>query len=165
MPAPTDNKDMLDPRWELYAQARASGKTQRQSYIQAFNAESSSSKTVDDKAYALEKRFEVKSRIQELLSKKAEESSWTVEKLIAEFTEVKDICKQAMSILDRHGNPTGEYKIDSMGAVKSLENIGKLLGYYTQNINHSGNIGVQIIDDIVKADIDDIDDEEGVVDD
>lgn len=78
----------------------------------------------------------------------AERNKWTRDKLINEFESVKTKCMQEVEVIDRFGNPTGEYKFDSLGAIKSLENIGKLCGFYEEKVNHKGFVPVTIVDDI-----------------
>lgn len=49
--------------------------------------------------------------------------------VVRDLLAVKDRCMQAEEVLDSEGNPTGEYKFDSRGAVKALEQVAKSLGY------------------------------------
>lgn len=80
-------------------------------------------------------------------SKKADISAqWVLDRL----TELTERCMQAEQVLDREGNPTGDYKFDSSGANKALESIGKHLGMFRDKIEHSGSLGVNIINDIPK---------------
>jgi phage terminase small subunit len=61
---------------------------------------------------------------------------------------ISDRCVQGDPVLDRDGNPTGEWKFDSSGANKATELIGKHLGLFRDNLNVSGSLGVRIVDDI-----------------
>ena len=149
-------KDRLTAKEEKFVQGLFSGLSQRKAYKEAFNAEKWADNSVDVEACKLANETKIILRLKELTDQQARETGWTVEKLIKEFEEIKQMCKVAVPVLDRQGEPTGEYKFDSVGAVKSLENIGKLLGMYTEKIKHSGSIGVKIIDDIdIEDDIDD----------
>jgi len=58
---------------------------------------------------------------------------WSYEKLILSFSEIHTRCMQGEEVRDREGNPTGEWKFEPNAAVKSLENIGKHLGFYSAN--------------------------------
>ncbi len=146
----------LTPKQEKFVQGLFAGLSQRKAYKEAFNAENMSDNLIDKEACILAKNSKVSVRLKELQDARAKENGWTIDKLINEFEEIKDMCKTAKPVYDYNGEPTGEYRFDSNGAVKSLENIGKLLGFYTEQIKHSGNIGVKIIDDIE----DDVDDNE-----
>lgn len=46
--------------------------------------------------------------------------------------------------------PDGTYSFDSRGATKALELLGKSVGMFTENISMTGNVGVQIVNDIPK---------------
>ena len=46
--------------------------------------------------------------------------------------------------------PDGTYNFDSRGATKALELMGKSIGMFTENINMTGELGVQIVNDIPK---------------
>ena len=54
---------------------------------------------------------------------------------------------QEVPVYDKFGNPTGEFRFDSLGALKSLENIGKLCGFYDEKAKTTV-IPVTIVDDI-----------------
>jgi phage terminase small subunit len=59
--------------------------------------------------------------------------NWSFEKLIISFGEIHSRCMQGEQVLDFEGKPTGEWKFEPNAAVKSLENIGKHLGFYERN--------------------------------
>lgn len=100
------------------------------------------------------KKPQIRARIDELINKRAEklelDAQWVLTKLkdVAErcLTEVEPILE-----FDRHSRsmePTGEYKFDSQGANRALELIGKHLKMFTDKVEHSGDVGVKIVDDI-----------------
>ena len=62
----------------------------------------------------------------------SEINGWTIKKLLDEFEEMKELCKK----MDWNG------KIDSTGALRALENIGRLCGFYEEKVRHSGNVNV-----------------------
>ena len=63
-----DGEDMLiDIKKEKYCQARASGKSQRQAYLEAFpGSKRWKPETIDNKAYVLNKDDEIQARLKEL---------------------------------------------------------------------------------------------------
>jgi hypothetical protein len=130
----------LTPKQEKFVQGLFKGLSQRQAYKEAYDTSNWKDSSIDEKAYQLSKNVHIMSRLRELQETITQNNKWTVEKLIEEFEELKDRCKMNIPVLDRQGEPTGEYKFDSAGAVKSLENIGKLLGMYEEKIKHSGKI-------------------------
>jgi phage terminase small subunit len=99
------------------------------------------------------KKPEIRTRIEELKQKRAEklelDAQWVLDRLV----EVTQMSMQAKPVekwdySERKLIETGEYVYDSSGANKALELIGKHLGMFKDKIEHSGNIGVKIVDDI-----------------
>lgn len=136
--------DKLTPKEERFVQGLFAGLSQREAYKQAYNASKMQDNTIDNKAYILANSNEIRVRLKELQDEMKEQNKWTVQKLIEEFEEIKERCKTAKPVLDFNGEPTGEYRFDANGAVKSLENIGKLMGFYTDKVEHSGTIQIKI---------------------
>jgi len=81
-------------------------------------------------------------------AKRAGKAGLSAEWVLKRLKDISDRCIQAEPVLDREGNPTGEYKFDSSGANKATELIGKHLKLFTDNVNLSGTVAVQILDDI-----------------
>jgi hypothetical protein len=130
----------LTPKQEKFVQGLFKGLSQRKAYKEAFDTSNLQDNTIDVVACNLAKDNKIAIRLKELTNLQARETGWTVDKLIKEFEEVKGMCKVEIPVLDRQGVPTGEYKFDSVGAVKSLENIGKLLGMYKEKMELSGEV-------------------------
>jgi phage terminase small subunit len=97
---------------------------------------------------------DIRARIDELLLKRSEKlelsAEWVLSKLkdVAErcLTEVEPIL--AFDYEEKRMMETGEYKFDSQGANRALELIGKHLKMFTDKVEHSGDVGVKIVDDI-----------------
>ena len=65
-------------------------------------------------------------------TKKQEESAQiTVSEIIQDLKILKDRCMQEIQVLNKKGEPTGEYQFDSSGANRSLELLGKHLAMFT----------------------------------
>jgi hypothetical protein len=47
--------------------------------------------------------------------------------LVADLLEIKERCMQSSPVLDRKGNPTGEYQFDSHGAIAAIKELAELL--------------------------------------
>lgn len=80
--------------------------------------------------------------------KMQEEAGLSVQWVLDKLRTIAERCMQAEAVLDREGNPTGEYKFDSSGANKAVENIGKHFSMFKDKVEHSGNMGVTIVNDI-----------------
>lgn len=53
------------------------------------------------------------------------------------LTSLKNIaerCQQAEPVLDRDGEPTGEYRFDAAGANRAVELLGKTMGLFTDKL-------------------------------
>jgi phage terminase small subunit len=91
-------------------------------------------------------------RRQEEINKKVEKDTGiSVQWVLDSFKSIAERCMQAEEVRDREGNLTGEYKFDSSGANKAVENIGRYLGMFKDKMEHSGSVGVNIINDIPRV--------------
>ena len=66
-----------------------------------------------------------------LIHKQEENAEITVQEIIRDLKTMKDRCMQQIQVFDKKGNPTGEWRFDSAGAVRSLELLGKHLAMFT----------------------------------
>ena len=86
-----------------------------------------------------------KTSIQEALSKalakRSERTEITQDWVLSRLQTVAERCLQAAAVIDKEGNPTGEYKFDSSGANKSLELLGKHLKLFTEKVEVTGKDG------------------------
>jgi phage terminase small subunit len=98
--------------------------------------------TADVQASRLLTNVNVLNRIKELKSvviKEAEDkfridAQWVLQR----FKDISDRCMTAEPVMIRDGNnliESGEYKFDSSGANKATENIGKHIGFYSEDNN------------------------------
>jgi phage terminase small subunit len=74
------------------------------------------------------------------------DADWVLRRLL----DISDRCMQAEPVVDREGNPIGEYRFDSGGANKATELIGKHLKMFTDKTEITGPEGgpLQIISNI-----------------
>lgn len=73
-------------------------------------------------------------RARETAAKAAEcNAEWVLRKL----REVAERCMTAEPVLDREGNPTGEYTFNAAGANRALELIGKQQGMFVDRVRIS----------------------------
>ena len=102
----------------------------------------------DSCAHKLLRNAEIKSEIDKALDKRSEKVGIDADWVLQRLKEISDRCMQAEPILNNQGEPTGEYRFDSSGANRSTELIAKHLGMFSEKMNISGDIGVQIIDNV-----------------
>lgn len=89
-----------------------------------------SEKSARSKASQLLDDPEVQAYIEKKQKRLSEKMNWTHERILQRFSDISDRCMQAEPVLDKDGEPTGEYKFDANGAIKATENIAKHLGFY-----------------------------------
>lgn len=82
--------------------------------------------------------------IQAAQQKRAErvqvDADWVLKRLI----DISDRCMQAEAVLDREGNPTGEFRFDAAGANKATELLGKHLKLFTDKIEEKSDQTITI---------------------
>jgi phage terminase small subunit len=77
---------------------------------------------------------DLRKKIDEALDEQAKRVQLTADYVLTGLIEVADRCRQAVPVLNREGNETGEWKFDSTGANKALELLGKHLALFTDKI-------------------------------
>jgi phage terminase small subunit len=112
-----------------------------------------SEKTAQVQSSRLLSNVMVRARIDELLDTRKEKLELDAEWVINRLMQVANRSMKAEPVMkwdyeQRSMVETGEYTFDSRGANQALELIGKHLSMFKDKIEHSGNIGVQILDDI-----------------
>ena len=109
-------------------------------YLKEYNATKSaisagySKKTAYSIGNELLKKPEIAEYLQKQTEKRAEKVDLSVEMILSDLIELKNRCMQKTEVLDREGNPTGEWKFDATAANKSLELLGKHLAMWTEKI-------------------------------
>ena len=111
---------------ELFAQGLAKGLSADAAY------QAAGYKRDRGNAARLTANDSIQKRVAEIQDKAAETAevnkAWIMERL----KETVERAMQAAPVLDREGNPTGEYKYPGNTAIKALELLGKELGMFAQ---------------------------------
>jgi phage terminase small subunit len=108
-----------------------------------------SEKTANEQASRLLAKVKVRSRVEELQSKRSEKLNLDAEWVLTRLKEISDKCMTAEPVTkwDYEAKAmveTGEYLFDSNGANKSTELIGKHLGMFKDKIEHSGELNIVV---------------------
>ena len=70
---------------------------------------------------------EVRAAVDKHLEAIGQKVDLELEHLLEDLVEIKTKCMQAEQVYDENGQPTGEWKFDSRGAIKAIETIGRFL--------------------------------------
>jgi len=127
-----DKQNKLNERQILFAKEYVKDWNATQAAIRAGYSE----KTAAQQAARLLKNVNILKYVQGGISKAVEHAELTADWIIGRWMKIADRCMQEEPVLDRQGNPTGEYRFDPNGANKALENLAKYLGILKEvNIN------------------------------
>jgi phage terminase small subunit len=112
-----------------------------------------SKNTAQEQGSRLLSNVMVRARIDELLDTRKEKLELDAEWVVNRLMQVANRSMKAEPVMkwdyeERAMVETGEYMFDSRGANQALELIGKHLAMFKDKIEHSGSLGVQILDDI-----------------
>lgn len=129
----------LTPKQEKFAQLIASGTNQSEAYKQSYNAENMQASTIAEKASRLVRRDNIRARVEELQKPVVKKLEYTLE---AHLNRMKELQQFAMQL----EQPSA--------AIKAEENIGKVLGFYTNKTELSGPgggpIDIQLVKKVIK---------------
>ena len=109
-------------------------------YVKDFNATQAYIKAGYSKNGAMQSSFkllintDIQVFLSSLIDKQAEKADITVQEVIADLKIMKDRCMQACQVLNKKGKPTGVWKFDSSGAIKSLELLGRYLTMFSDKL-------------------------------
>jgi phage terminase small subunit len=110
---------------ELFAQGLAKGLSADVAYEQASYTPNRGN------AARLKANESISGRVKELQEAAAAKAMVTKQWVLDHLKEIVERAMQAEPVLDREGNPTGEYTFQGNVANKALELIGKELGMFT----------------------------------
>lgn len=132
----------LKPKEEQFCQEYTVCYEGKKAAIAAGYAEKSAAK----RACLMLKEPRIKARILEIQKELAERTMLTRERIVMELLDVVEICKAAKPVMEwdyanHEMTKTGEYQIDSKGAVKALELLGRHLGMFDKQDAPTGDTG------------------------
>ncbi len=142
--------DRLTNKQEAFVQALIQGDNQREAYKTSYDTSRMKDKTVDEKASRLFADIKVRARYNELLTMVREESE---RRSVASAADVLDelssigMGTKEYPALDMFGNEHNR-KPGVKDRLKVLELLGKHHKLFTDNVNLSGTLPVQIVDDV-----------------
>jgi phage terminase small subunit len=140
---------------EVVSVGKLTAKQQRfvEEYMIDFNATQAairagySKKRASEISYQLLQKTTVQNEIKKLRDKLTEKSEVDAQWVLDNFIELSQRCMQKVEVMEKIDGVwvgTGEWKFDSSGANKALENIGKILGVYIDKseVTNKGEIKI-----------------------
>lgn len=142
--AATKNENGLTDKQETFVLEVVKGNSQFEAYKTAYNATNMKDDTVYNKASKLMARDDIRARYNELMDKvrkSAEDKAIvTVEDVLQSILKIRSVCMQEIPITDKQGKQVGATVLDTTGALKANEMLGKTLKMFTDKLEHSGEI-------------------------
>ena len=104
-----------------------------------------SEKTAGQIGYQLLQNPSVAAYIKERSQSIAEKIGVNAEYVLGSFKKVAERSLEAEPVLDKEGNPIGEYTFNAAGANKALEMLGKHLKLFDEDDKKQMNVSIQIV--------------------
>ncbi len=133
--AKSSPKSSLTAKEEAFCRAYVETSNGSEAYRRAYNAANMKPESIHRKAVEVKAKGRVTARIEELQAKVAERHDVTVDYIIGGLKTVAERSMQVEAVLNKDGEPIGEYQFNAAGANKSLELLGKHLGMFTEKMN------------------------------
>lgn len=127
----------LTPKQELFVKEYLVDLNGKQAAIRAGYAPASA----EVHASRMLSNAKVQEAVQQAMDKRAQKVEITAEYVLTTIKNTIERCSQAEPVLDRDGNPTGEYKFDSNAVLKGAELLGKHLKLFTEKVDISNPDG------------------------
>jgi len=128
----------LTAKQEKFAQEIAKGKTQSDAYRASYNIKNTKDKSINELASVLANDIKIISRVKDLSQKALKHVEYDIEAHYKELEEIRQLALHPETIFD---------KKELSSAIKATELKGKLKGFYTEQVKHSGEIDNNIIID------------------
>lgn len=106
-----------------------------------------SPRTANEQAARLLAKVSIRAATEQAFNKRAAKVELSADYVLGNLTEITERCMQHAAVLDKEGEPTGEYRFDASGANRALELLGKHLGMFvevTRDISEPTSIEINI---------------------
>lgn len=86
----------------------------------------------------------IRAAIGEAMRQRSARTKITQDYVISKIVETVEKCSEAIPVLNKDGEPTGEYRFDSSGALKGLDMLGKHVGAFAERLELTGKDGAPL---------------------
>lgn len=137
----------LTAKQEKFVLAVVEGKTQADAYRLAYDTSKMTDKTVHERASVLMSDNKVRTRYNELINKvrkSAEDKAIvTVENVLESILKIREVCMQTIPLTSKvTGDTIAESMLDTTGALKANEMLGKTLKMFTDKLEVAGALDI-----------------------
>ena len=99
-----------------------------------------SEKTACEQGSRLLRNVQIQAEVNKRAAKITEKLDISTEYILGMIKQTIERCSQGVEVVDREGNPTGEWKEDSFAVLKGCELLGRYRKLFTDKVEHSGQI-------------------------
>lgn len=132
---------MLTPKQEKFVQNLVKGMSQREAYINSYNASKMKPATIDNKASIVFKKGEVRARYDELVKRLADTAIMDAKERMKWLSKViKGDIKEKYTYWNDGEQYDGEKEADITTKIKAIDTLNKMDNSYQQNVKITGNI-------------------------
>jgi len=130
-----------NPRWEKFAKCTATGMKRPDAY-EAAGYKASNRKAASKRGVNLYSKPQIKGRVAELEEDLREDTLSQAEidrsYVLTNLKQNSERAQQAVPMVDRSGNTTGEFKLDTSASNRALELMGKEVGMFQDRFDTEG---------------------------
>lgn len=138
---------LLEAQEEQFALYRFEGMKKMDAYRKAYPECDKQERTIRKYADRLENK--VANRLKELRAEVVQTSKWRLEKVMREFERIYEKCMEDRPVT-KFNKYTKELEIigttfEFQGAIRCLENIARLQGFYVEKVEQKGEFVIKVI--------------------
>lgn len=123
----------LTPKQQVFFNSYMTQGNASVAYRKAYNCTNAKDTTINRSAFLLLRNPKIQPLIHAFKAKNAKKCEISAEYVLNNIKMIGERCMQKVKIIDKDGNPTGEWKCDAQGALKAQEMLGRYLKLFEAN--------------------------------
>lgn len=138
----------LTPKQEMFVQNLIKGMSQREAYINSYNASQMKDNTIDNKASLLFKQDKIRARYDEVIKRLEDATIMDAKERMEWLTKVaKGDIKENYTHWDNGEQYNSEKEADLTTKIKAIDILNKMDGQYKTILG--GNVGIVKLEDVL----------------